>query len=515
MTFLLSIVDLFAVLLFLAAIRAARDHQRRRGLPYPPGPRPLPIIGNLLDIPKKFSWLAYSKFSKKHGNILSFQIFGQVIVVLNSAEAAKDLLEKRSAIYSDRPVLPILEMIEWEWSLLMATSSGSYWRLGRRMLDRGLRPVATASYRPMIQARTHVLLSRLLENSHQWEDHIDLLQGELIFAVTYGYQVCGRNDRLLDAPKRGNKIGSENNVAFMLVNQIPLLRHIPEWLPWFSYKKLIRVGRELGKQVKYPPIQFVKESMLNGTAVPSLALENLQELEDQNLNGSDHNKVEEVIAGTLASMYTAGLDTTVSAIKWFLVAMMLSPDIQKRAQAELDSVTGRERLPTFEDRPRLPFVDAVCREILRWRPVAPVGIPHAVTKDDVYAGFFIPKGAMVIGNIWSILQDPARYPEPDMFKPERFLNADGTLLDDPVLMSVFGFGKRICPGRHFADAILFISIASLFSAFNIERGEKGGDKLSDYTTIGALLSFPNRFPCSFVPRDNNARELILSDIMSS
>ena len=102
------------------------------------------------------------------------------------------------------------------------------------------------------------------------------------------------------------------------------MRHIPEWLPWFSYKKLIRVGRELGKQVKYPPIQFVKESMvsnylfrssisqntlknilqLNGTAVPSLALENLQELEDQNLNGSDHNKVEEVIAGTLASMYT-------------------------------------------------------------------------------------------------------------------------------------------------------------------------------------------------------------------
>lgn len=74
-----------------------------------------------------------------------------------------------------------------------------------------------------------------------------------------------------------------------------------------------------------------------------------------------------------------------------------------------------------------------------------------------------------------------------MFIPERFLNADGTLLDDPVLTSVFGFGKRICPGRHFADATLFISIASLFSAFNIERGEKGGDKLSDYTTIGALL----------------------------
>jgi len=304
MTFLLSIVDLFAVLLFLAAIRAARDHQRRKGLPYPPGPRPLPIIGNFLDIPKWFAWLTYSKFSKEYGNILSFQIFGQVIVVLNSAEAAKDLLEKRSAIYSDRPALPILEMMEWEWILPMATSSSNYWRLGRRMLDRGLRPVAMASYRPMIQGRTRVLLSRLLENPHQWEDHFDLLQGELILAMTYGYQVCGRNDRLLDAPKRATKLGTEENVlGNSLINHIPLLRHIPEWLPWFSYKPILRRARELGKQVKYPPIQFVKESMLNGTAVPSLALENLQELENQNLSESDHNMVEEVITGTLGSMY--------------------------------------------------------------------------------------------------------------------------------------------------------------------------------------------------------------------
>jgi len=178
------------------------------------------------------------------------------------------------------------------------------------MIDRGLRPVATASYRPMVQARVHVCLARLLENPHQWEDHIDLLQAELILAVTYGYQVHGCNDRMLYAPKRRNKFLVEENLLGTLpINHIPLLRHIPEWLPWFSYKKIIRVGRELGKQVKYPPIQFVKESMLNGTAIPSLALENLQELEDQNLSASDHSKAEEVIACALASMYNAGVDT--------------------------------------------------------------------------------------------------------------------------------------------------------------------------------------------------------------
>jgi cytochrome P450 len=87
------------------------------------------------------------------------------------------------------------------------------------------------------------------------------------------------------------------------------------------------------------------------------------------------------------------------------------------------------------------------------------------------------------------LHDPALYPEPDAFKPERFLNADGSLRDDPVLTSAFGFGKRICPGRHFVDATLFIVVASLFSVFNIERGEGGGGggKASDYTFTGALV----------------------------
>ena len=196
-----------------------------------------------------------------------------------------------------------------------------------------------------------------------------------------------------------------------------------------------------------------------------------------------------------------------------------------------------------------------------------VGVPHSVTRDDIYKGFFIPKGRScflnkicfmfanpcilrrggdrkyMVGYLYvlmekfelfsrSILHDPARYPEPDVFKPERFLNPDGSLRDDPVLTSVFGFGRRICPGRHFADTALFISIASLFSVFNIERGGKGGDKLSDYTYAGGTMrylfgrflnassltvlpSFLDPFPCSFIPRDSKARELILADIMSS
>jgi len=191
----------------------------------------------------------------------------------------------------------------------------------------------------------------------------------------------------------------------------------------------------------------------------------------------------------------------------FIVAVLLHPEIQKVAQEELDAVTMRERLPTFEDRPRLPFVDAICKEVTRWRPIAPLGVPHATTEDDVYEGYFIPKGAIVATNVWAVLHDPATYPDPDSFKPERFINPDGSVRDDPVLAIAFGSGKRICPGRHLVDSTLFIVIASLLSVFNIR--ENGTNKGPDaYPFTGSCLSVPCPFTCSITHRDRRAEELI-------
>ncbi|KAH9976259.1 cytochrome P450 [Lactifluus volemus] len=226
--------------------------------------------------------------------------------------------------------------------------------------------------------------------------------------------------------------------------------------------------------------------MEKGTARPSLALENL--LEEEKLSGPEREMANET--------------TTTSLLVNFFLAMLLYPDTIRRAQRELDVITGRERLPTFEDRSRLSFVDAMCKEILRWRPILPVGVPHASTKDDVYDGYFIPKGAIVIGNTWAIMHDPTLYPEPDVFKPERFLGPDGTLLDDPIVTSAFGWGKRICPGRHFVDATMFIVVSSLLSVFNIEKVQ---DEPFVYSYKGAIISSPHSFPCSIVLGINKQR----------
>nr|VWO96656.1 N/A [Ganoderma boninense] len=153
----------------------------------------------------------------------------------------------------------------------------------------------------------------------------------------------------------------------------------------------------------------------------------------------------------------------------FFLAMALYPEAQKKAQKELDAVVGVERLPDFSDRPSLPYVSALVKELLRWHPATPMGVPHRVLADDEYNGHIVPAGAIIFVNIWDILRDPELYPQPDEFIPERFLDPTGNVDvrgRDPADVA-FGFGRRFCPGRHFADSTLFILCASVLSAVEI------------------------------------------------
>jgi cytochrome P450 len=160
---------------------------------------------------------------------------------------------------------------------------------------------------------------------------------------------------------------------------------------------------------------------------------------------------------------------------WWTLAMVAYPEVQLRAQAELDAVVGRSRLPTFADYPHLPYIRAMVKEVLRWRPIAPLGVPHRLTMDDWYEGMFIPKGTICLPNVWHLNHDPEIYGETaEHFDPARHLDANGDIAPGPPdakeegHMS-FGFGRRVCVGRHLANNSLFINIAILLWASKIER----------------------------------------------
>ena len=162
--------------------------------------------------------------------------------------------------------------------------------------------------------------------------------------------------------------------------------------------------------------------------------------------------------------------------------MIAHPEYQKRAQDELDTVVGRSRAPTFADAPNLPYIQALVKESLRWRPPLPLGIPHATTEDDWYEGMFIPKGTMCIVNFWQCHRDPAAYgPDAASFNPERFLDEHGGLIPGPVETrddghSTYGFGRRACVGKHAANDSLFITMATVLWAVQLEHGRDENGK---------------------------------------
>jgi cytochrome P450 len=174
----------------------------------------------------------------------------------------------------------------------------------------------------------------------------------------------------------------------------------------------------------------------------------------------------------------AASDTTVTAMMWCTLAMVAYPHAQRRAQAELDAVVGRARLPTFADAPYLPYVRAIVRETLRWRPVATLGMPHVATEKDWYGDVYIPKGTTCMANVWHCNHDRTVYgDDADEFRPERYLDEKngngGELTTGPAVNQeghfTYGFGRRTCVGRNLANEELFMVMARMLWATNIER----------------------------------------------
>jgi len=195
--------------------------------------------------------------------------------------------------------------------------------------------------------------------------------------------------------------------------------------------------------------------------------------------------------------------------------MVLNPDAQHKAQDEIDGLLGGTRLPSMEDEGMLPYVGALVKEVLRWHPVVNLAIPHKVMEDDVYEGYLIPGGSMVIGNSWAILHDPNVFPDPESFRPEHFLTREqgGTLpaeLADKFPDAVFGFGRRICPGRFMAQASVWTAVANVLAAFSIRhaKDEEGRVILVQEKYNSGIVSYPAPFECEVKPRSEKVRELV-------
>ncbi|PPQ73993.1 hypothetical protein CVT24_012482 [Panaeolus cyanescens] len=510
-----------AALFACVAIRVGlRSTQNPNRLPHPPGPKGYPIIGNLLDAPKLEDepWRVYDHWRQTYGDLLYFEVLGQPFLILGSLEVVQDLFDRKSSKYSSRPNLPMIrDLMGWDFDFAFHPY-GSLWRKDRRAFHDQFHAGVVQMYQPMQLKEAHVFLNLLLTEPDGFLHHVRHAFSATIMRIAYGIPIKPHVDSVYvtAAESAVTTVSLAAIPGTFLVDLIPALKYVPQWFPGASFKrKAAQWKKELNEFIDLP-FNHVKELMKSGKAVPSLLTRLLDALPDE----KDPSRAEEEDRAKYvpAAAYAAGADTTVSTVQTFFLAMAMYPEVARKAQVELDSVVGHGRLPDFSDRSSLPYVNAIVKECLRWKLVTNLALAHALSEDDEYNGYFIPKGTIVMGNAWAILHDPDVFENPEEFIPERYLK-DGQLdpsVRDPAV-AAFGFGRRICPGRYFAEQNLFILVASTLMAFDIRPpvDEKGNPIQLEAIHIPGLLSYPAPFKCQITPRSANISKLIQDSLLDS
>ncbi|KAJ7617098.1 cytochrome P450 [Roridomyces roridus] len=463
--------------LVLRYVRRSRD-----ALPLPPGPgSAFPMLGHLLVMPLQHESLTYQRWSRQLGSdVICLRVLGRHMIILNSIRAVTDLLEGKAAIYSDRPRLYALkELIGLQW-LYGLMPYGKPFLDVRKAASKYLHPEPIKQYRPLQHAAVSRCLSDIQRSPDDFAQHFTLLAGHTILGVAYGIEPSLKDAYLknVNMAVEGLRLGLSPRA--LLYDLLPITQWLPDWLPGLGVKKEAQKYIKHTTELPELPLQATRAAMEKGTAPTSMAASML----------ADNELGYDVVRSVTGSLYFVPLHSSVlkiiqivATLSNFLLAMLKYPSTQVKAQAEIDAHLQHTRLPS-----------------LGGGPATPLATPHALTADDTYRGMRLPKDAIVIGNVHAIVHDPALVgPNPDTFDPERYLSGSPA----KELDVLFGFGPRVCPGRHLARATIWLAVVSI-----PEEGEEVSDGYTEFTS--GVVAAPLPFKCRIVPRAGAVEALRLA-----
>ncbi|KAJ7598124.1 cytochrome P450 [Mycena floridula] len=485
--------------LIAATVFLLRFLKLRKRLPFPPGPHGLPLVGNLFDFPLEYDWLTYGKWAESFGPIISLSALGSNIIIISSCKIATELCDKKSQIYSSRPYFAMVDLMGWQ-NAMSGQVYGPRFRQYRKVFHNEMGNTgAMKHYWPVEETHARKFIRNCLGKPEELVNHCFQHAGSIVLRVAYGYTAKDTDDPFIKAANEAMESFNKGCApGTYMVNQLPILRHVPEWFPGAEFKRMARLWRQLFFAMVDLPFEFVKSQMAEGMAESSFTARWLE----KGLNPED----EEILRYAAGSIFAGGSDTTVVVIQTYFLTMTLYPDVQAKVQAEMDAVIGRDRLPTFEDRENLPYLEALIKEILRYHNPAPSGVPHCTTEDDIYDGYLIPKGSIIVTNIWKMSRDPEIYNNPFEFKPDRFLGV--TPEQDPREF-IFGFGRRLCPGRLLADSSIYITLAMCAATLSVSPAiENGKAIIPEYQPESGIVSHLRPFKCQINPRFKEVASMV-------
>ncbi|KAF4556500.1 Cytochrome P450-like protein 46 [Elsinoe fawcettii] len=488
---ILLILPLIVLPLYLSAsLRPPKDTTP------PPGPPGLPLLGNLPQLPPYHSWFRFLSWSRLYGPLYRISLLGAPHVIVSTERIANDLLRERGNIYSDRTQGTFASELLSRNLRPLLLPYGETWRKVRRLMHALCNREVSMGYVPTQEEETLRAVRDLIRRPERYEVWFERFSAGLILRLAYGIKVItGEEEQVRRIMKVNTTLERVASPGAYLVDSLPWLMRLPEWLA--GWKKE-------GKRLHEEEVGLFRELLEEGTRRgEGNFCEKWAEKEEGWGLGKDH------VAYTIGTLFEAGAGTTMAAMQSFMLSMVLHLGEFRKLQKEVDTVVGNGRVPCYEDMPKLPRVRAVAKEVMRWRPVTAGGLPHMLSKDDTYElpdgeKVFLQAGTNIHPVQWNIHREEALYPDPESFRPERWLEDKWPTYKEPLSIypnlqnfSSFGFGRRICPGQNIAERSLYLLISTIAWScdLRLKKDEKGNEIVPPhYDYVVGFNTHPKWFP---------------------
>ncbi|XP_069832025.1 cytochrome P450 2C14-like [Dendropsophus ebraccatus] len=458
-------MDLVTVLLSIVVILFLAKTLMQNGNPknFPPGPTPLPIIGNALTIDMSKPHKTFMELAKTYGPVFSVQIGMTKAVVLSGYEVVKDALINHADVFSNRPHAPVTAKFSKNNGVIF--SNGENWKVMRRFTLSTLRDygMGKRTIEEKITEEAQCLVQKFRSYEGKPFDNLTSINAavaNIIVAILLSHRYDYEDPTI----QRLMSLINENIRLFgspwvRMYNSFPTLM---DWLPG-PHRTIFENIREFQAFIRATFTKQKKELDVNDQRNLVDAFLAKQQEGKQESTEFYHNDNLTVLVGNL---FAAGMETTSTTLRWGLLLMMKYPEIQQKVHDEIDKVIGSAQ-PQMEHRKQMPYTDAVVHEIQRFGDIAPTSVPHATSEDVTFRGFFIPKGTIIFPSLHSTLREKTYFAKPDEFYPEHFLDPKGNFKKNEAFIP-FSIGKRSCAGETLAKMELFLFFTTLLQNFTFK-----------------------------------------------
>ncbi|ODM88681.1 Methyl farnesoate epoxidase [Orchesella cincta] len=484
--FSLTLVWIFVVT--VGVVWYMTKKKEKRGQKEIPGPKGLPLIGNIHQL-GKFMHLKFNEWSEEFGDIYKVKMATQQAVVISNPKMVKEMFFNDA--FAGRPHFDGFDIYE-EHQLGIVNSEGELWEVHRRFLLRQLRDFGFGK-----SAMENLILEELNEVIKRFQategkptgsmkETLSLAVINALWSVVSCQRFQHDDPQLMKLVNNTSKAVQDIFEKGGLIAFIPWLRHImPEMSGYKGFRETMDENRKWFEEIVEEHKKTYQEDNLRDFIDVYLA--EVKKTTDSNsvFYGS---MAEKQLVATIADLFFAGTDTTSTTLSWAVLYLCKIPQVQKKFQEEIGTVTGNSRLVSVADRPTMPYTLALIDEVLRYSSIVPNGVQHRATTGKEFQGYYIPKDTWIMPNMHYMHHNPKVWGDPTNFRPERFLSEDGKTYKKSENLLAFQIGRRQCVGETLARDTVFLFLTNIFQKFDISFDPNSPEPSMTETAPNFLLN---------------------------